>query len=853
MGEVYRARDTRLGRDVAIKVLPQHLSSDPDLKARLEREAKAISSLNHPNICTLHDIGHQDGVDFLVMELLEGETLADRLQRGAIPLKQALEYGVEIAEALEKAHKRGITHRDLKPGNIMLTKSGAKLLDFGVAKPAQSVAAMASTSVETMSKPLTGEGKIVGTFQYMAPEQVQGNAADARSDIFALGTVLYEMVTGQRAFQGKSQISVMSAILERDPEPMCAIQPLTPAALDHVIRRALAKDPEQRWQTVSDLKAEMKWIAESGSAVQAAPTLRARGRGQRAAWIAIAVLALIAVIAGVGWWGAARSEPPRTTRSSLLPPAAYSFRPYHFAISPDGTRLAFVAVGPEGTPSLWVRSLGAAAAQQISGTDYALYPFWAPDSRRLGFFNEGKLKTVDLATNAVRILCDALHGQGGSWNQDDVIIFGPDVIGIIYRVAATGGVPAVATKAPEENSGQTYRWPYFLPDGKHFLFQANWGTATSAQKNGLYVGSLDSQEVRLITEDIPSNAEYVDGRLIYVRDNSLMAEPFDAGSLRFKGDSVPVATQEVESEPVFSHGGFSVSRSTLVFQSTTDAASRSVWFDPAGKKIGELPPEAYRDPEISPDGRLIAMTSDDFRNGKSYVRVYDPARGSFTRLTDGGNECCPHWSPDEKTIVYSAYTNNTGYLYTTASDGSGKPQLLQQGPRLLPNGWSPDGRYLLVMNFEKGPPTLWAYDLKEKKNAVAFTTFGGEGQYSPDGKWVAYVNRGGLFVQPADGNGSRTAIDSGLGGGQPRWGKDGRKLYYIAGDRKLMEVDVNTKKGFSPSPPRALFQTRIIAPNYALFQYAVAPDGKRFLVNSLPEGGTGPLTLVVNWATELKR
>jgi Tol biopolymer transport system component len=332
-----------------------------------------------------------------------------------------------------------------------------------------------------------------------------------------------------------------------------------------------------------------------------------------------------------------------------------------------------------------------------------------------------------------------------------------------------------------------------------------------------------------------------------------MVQPFDVASLRFKGEAVPIATQEVESEPVFGHGGFSISRSAVVFQSTTDAASRFVWVDPVGKKIGELPLEAYRDPAISPDGRLIAMTSDDFRNGKTYIHIYDPARGTWIRLSEGGHECCPIWSPNGKTIVYSAYVNNVGYLYTTAADGSGTPQLVLQGPRLFANGWSPDGRFLLVMNFEKGPPTLWAYDLKEKKNTAFFTNFGGEGQFSPDGKWVAYVNRGGLFVQPSGGGGSRTPIDNGLGGGQPRWTRDGHKLYYIGGDRKVMEVNVDAGKGFSPSSPRPLFQTRIIAPNFALFQFDVAPDGKRFLINSLPEGGNGPLTLVENWIAEIKK
>ena len=586
--------------------------------------------------------------------------------------------------------------------------------------------------------------------------------------------------------------------------------------------------------------------------MQAAPALLTkRTHRERILWSVAIALLIIAVIAGRSFWQPATGQ-PRTVRSSLLPPPAYSFLPYQIAISPDGERLAFVAVGPDGATSLWVRALGAATAQQLTGTEGALSPFWAPDGRRIGFFAGGKLKTLDLAGNAVRIVCDARLGQGGSWDQDDVIVFVPDVFGIVFRVAASGGTPVPATKSSGEGSGQTYRWPYFLPDSRHFLFLAGWGTASDPQKNGLYAGSLDSLEPVLISTDVPSNAEYTGGRLLYVRENSLLAQPFDLANFRLKGDPIPIATQEVENEPVFSHGGFSVSASAVVFQSTGDATSRFMWFDPSGKRIGELPREAYRDPAISPDGRMVAFTSDDARNGQTYIRTYDLARGTSIRLTEGGNESCPLWSPDGKTIAYAAYSGNTGHLYLIAADGSGTPQLLLQGSRLLPNGWSPDGRYLLIMNFEKGPPTLWAYDVKEKKNVKSFTDFGGEGQFSPDGKWVAYVSRNGLFVRSFQEAGARTPIDASSGGAQPRWIEGGRKLLFVAPDRKLMQVDVDTRSGFSAGAPRPLFQSRIIAPNYALFQYDVTADGKRFLINSLPEGGSGPLTLVTNWTTGLK-
>ncbi|HEV2114038.1 MAG TPA: protein kinase, partial [Terriglobales bacterium] len=439
MGEVYRARDTRLGREVAIKVLPQHLSSNPDLKARFEREAKAISALNHPHICHLYDVGSQAGTDYLVMELLEGETLGDRLQKGPLPLKQALEVGVEIAEALEKAHKSGIVHRDLKPGNIVLTKEGAKLLDFGLAKPPisplASAAAVSSDSptVPAVSKPLTAEGTIIGTYQYMAPEQIHGQNADARSDIFALGAVLYEMVTGKRAFQGKSQISVMSAILEKEPEPISATQPMIPPALDHVIQRALAKNPDERWQSAADLKSELTWVAQSGSHAAAAAQITARNTTrERWAWTLASVGLLAAIVIGVAFWRVTPHSETRLVRSAILPPEKNTFLFLGLngpaALSPDGRMLAFVA-RTEQTSQIWVRPLDSYSARPLPGTENASQVFWSPDSRNLGFFvagiASGMLKRVPVGGGPPLTLCTVeTSPRGGSWSSHDVIIFG---------------------------------------------------------------------------------------------------------------------------------------------------------------------------------------------------------------------------------------------------------------------------------------------------------------------------------------------------------------------------------------------------------------------------------------------
>ncbi|HEV2200062.1 MAG TPA: protein kinase, partial [Bryobacteraceae bacterium] len=459
MGEVYRARDTRLGRDVAIKILPQHLVAKSNVKQRFEREARAISSLQHPNICTLYDVGHQDGTDFLVMEYLEGETLADRLARGALAPEQVLKIGIEICEGLEKAHRQGVVHRDLKPGNIMLTKTGTKLLDFGLAKPLEVAPVASMTAMPTSSKameaakPVTAEGTIVGTFQYMSPEQLEGKEADERSDIFALGAVLYEMATGRRAFEGKSQTSVIAAILEREPPPISSLQPMSPPAMDRVVKLCLAKDPDERIQSAHDVKLQLDWIREGGSQAGApAAVVAHRKYRERLAWGVAALCLLAAIVFATGYFLRALQTTQRT-ESSLEPPSGLSFNPYDFTVSPDGSHLAFVATDANGKNTLFLRSFSAPNAQQLNGTEDAADPFWSPDSRHVGFFAEGKMKTLDISTSAVQVLCDARAGRGGTWNRDGVIIFAPDIVGQLYRISATGGIPEPVTRIPRSGSG----------------------------------------------------------------------------------------------------------------------------------------------------------------------------------------------------------------------------------------------------------------------------------------------------------------------------------------------------------------------------------------------------------------
>src|SRR5271170_861935 len=508
MGEVYRAKDTRLDRTVAVKILPGHLSDNLEAKQRFDREARSISSLNHPNICTLHDIGHQDGIDFLVMEYLEGETLADRLRKGPLPTEQVLKIGIEICEGLERAHKSGVVHRDLKPGNVMLTKTGAKLMDFGLAKAAPVGASPASSLTMTIShpsadQPLTAQGTIVGTFQYMSPEQTEGKEADARSDIFALGAVLYEMATGKRAFTGKTQASLVAAILASDPPPISMVQPMSPPALEQVIKSCLAKDPDDRFQTVHDLKLQLKWIAQASASQLAAPAqIRARRVVQKRTLLIAAVVGWILAASALAIFLSSRAQLENARRpvtASWLPPTDTEFTTVvdgALTLSPDGSKLAFLT-GEASDAKLWIRDVATGAVHQME-VDRPTFPFWSPDGKNIGFFSAGKLKKVALAGGPVQVLCDAPEGRGASWSSRGVIIFTPNIREPLYNVPEGGGAPEKITEA---QPGWTHRNPYFLPDGDHFLFTYRdvMGAQTATVGAGaLYGASLSGEKPRQI-------------------------------------------------------------------------------------------------------------------------------------------------------------------------------------------------------------------------------------------------------------------------------------------------------------------------------------------------------------------
>jgi len=868
MGEVYRARDTRLERTVAIKILPAQLSSDPIRKQRFEREARTISSLNHPHICVLHDVGHQDGVDYLVMECVEGETLAKRLEKGPLPLEQVLKYGAQIADALDKAHRSGVVHRDLKPGNIMLTATGAKLLDFGLAKPAVAAASVATlTAAVTQTTPMTQEGTIVGTFQYMSPEQVEGKEVDGRSDIFSLGAVLYEMLTGQRAFPGKSQLSVASAILEKEPEPISAVKPMAPPALDHAIRRCLAKDPDERWQTARDLALELKWIAESGSqSTVPAPVIARSKTRERLAWIVAAACALAAATLGILYWNHA-PEKPRVVRSyvkaTLSSGFLFSGQVSGFALSPDGLRLTYVALNADGKALLWVRPLDSLQAQPLAGTDDASFPFWSPDSRTIGFFAGGKLKRIEASGGPPLTLCDAPLPRGGSWSRADVILFAPNLNAPLFRVSASGGTATPVT-SPDATKGEvTHRWPQFLPDGRHFLYLA--GTPYGLKENptnAIVVGSLDSKERKVLLHT-HSGAMYGSEHILFLRLNTLMAQPFDAKLLEFTGEAFPVA-DPVREEETSIRSYFSVSQNGLLayLEGAGEADRELVWVDRGGKKIGGVPgQDVYLAPRISPDGKKVAYV----RGASGFdIWSYDLMRGVKTPLTfgsgSGQSNLFPVWSPDGQRIAYTSVRGGKFGFYQRAADGSGSEEVLLEGTDYVKylSDWSPDGKFLAYQDNHQGVASTFLLPLSGERDSHPFLQspfLMARSSFSPDGRWLAYCsNESGdlkVYVVPFPGPGGKWQVSTG-GGDFPRWRRDGKELFYLSLDNKMMAAEIKTSgSSFVIGAVRQLFETR--AYRSQVGAYDVSADGQRFILANEPGQPNEAITLVLNWDAELKK
>jgi eukaryotic-like serine/threonine-protein kinase len=858
MGEVYRAKDTRLNRTVAIKILPPHLSSSPDLRQRFEREARAVSSLSHAHICTLHDIGNQDGAFYLVMEFLEGENLADRLSKGPLPLEQTLRYGMQIADALEKAHKQGIVHRDLKPGNIMLTKSGAKLLDFGLAKFAAEQTQPALSEVATEGN-LTAEGTILGTIQYMAPEQLEGSDADARTDIFAFGAVLYEMATGRKAFTGKSRASLITAIMSAEPQSVSTIQPMTPRSFDRLVKICLAKDPDARWQTAHDVMLELQGISESISQHEALPVLSPRPKKRQwAAWLVAGICALGMTTFAVAYWMRGKSDHQNgVIQLSVVPPNENGFFSGSgpVVVSPDGNYIAF-SNNYDGKRTLWVRPLNEPEAHLLVGTEYAIQPFWSPDSRSLAFFSAGRLMRTDISGGRPQVVCQVQSNRGGSWGTSGVIIFGDK--STIYQVPESGGTPKPVTRLNQSLGEVSQRFPFFLPDGRRFLFLSRITTKNQA----IYAGSLDSNKTEFVMTS-GSKAVYAPpGYLLSVKDGLIMAQAVDPRSLKLKGESFPISEM---AKLVISGttGQVAISASNngvLAYWSGNVADVRLTWFNRKGQELGTLG-ETWtavesRSLRISPDGTQVAWLRPDPDLLTSDIWVTDIARNISSRLTsDPRNDEGTLWSPDGKNIAFNRdiTLGDAGGIFLVPSSGVGAEQFMFKGGYFLTD-WTLDGKLILAYKLGKRND-LWILPTFGDRNPYPFlqTEFDEfQGTFSPDGRWIAYTsNESGnyeVYVQPFPASGKKWRIST-SGGGQPRWRRDGKELFYLSLDRKLVAVEVKENAAqFEAGSSQTLFNAPISSPYFPFaMDYDISLDGQRFLVSASVEQYQPPISVILNW------
>ncbi len=856
MGEVYRARDTRLERSVAIKVLPAEFSENAQFKLRFEREAKTISQLNHPHICTLFDVGE----NYIVMELLEGESLADRVARGPLPVTEVLKYGVQIAEALGKAHREGVIHRDLKPGNVMITKGGAKLLDFGLAKSAMAAHA---PSDATVHKPLTQEGVIVGTFQYMAPEQLAGEEPDTRTDIFALGAVLYEMATGKRAFEGKTKTSLIAAIVSSDPRPIIEIQPLTPPALEHVVTKCLAKDPDDRWQSASDVAEELRWIGEVGSqaGVSAPLAIRRRVR-ERLAWsVAVALTAAVAILAPLYWRAVSRK--PQLMRFLIsLPPNTNTFRFDNggMALSPDGLHMVMSLRTPPSGRQLWIRSIDSLEASPLPETTGAAFPFWSADGRFIGFFAGGKLKKIAADGGPVEVVCDAPSGRGGTWNADGTILFTPDISSPISKVSSAGGTPIPVTVFDRNQELNQY-WPAFLPDGRHFIYVSRRKESSGISRGAVVVASLDSPAPKRIIDDA-SNASYVaPGWLVFSRGESLMAVRFDARNLRTTAEPVALAIGKVGYYPDRNLSYFTTSADgKLVYLPPTRFLTQMRWLDRDGRVLGsEEQPGYFVAASVSSDGKRVAFTrTEDGTAEHADIWLHNIGTPSSSRFTFDGHYGNVRWSSDGKRLFYVSAAKGVADLYSRPVSGSAKPETV-----CISSRWketfdvSADGKY--VIEGEQFPDTgvdLMLVSLSDHSVSpfVRTPTDDWMPAFSPDGHWIAYQSAGQIYVRRFPDTGEQWQIST-AGGLVPMWSRDGKAIFYTASDGMLMMAAVHLGESLASDTPRPLFRCDFSAMLEGLSSpvVGVSNDAQRFLVVMKTDARETPFQVVLNWPQMLQK
>ena len=855
MGEVYRAHDTRLERSVAIKILPSELSQDPVRKQRFEREAKTISGLNHPHICVLYDVGHQNGTHYLVMECIEGETLAKRLEKGPLPLEQVLKFGAQVADALDKAHRAGIVHRDLKPGNIMLTPTGAKLLDFGLAKPvAPAVSGAALTVAATPTTQMTQEGTVVGTFQYMSPEQVEGKELDGRSDIFSLGAVLYEMLTGHRAFEGKSQLSVASAVLEKEPAPVSSIKPMTPPALEHIVKKCLAKTAEERWQSASDLASELSWILAAGSQTAAAPLIRGQRRRVLAIWVGLAV-PLAGLTAYLGWLSRSGKHGNSPAHVIVALPAGKVLRNNSIepiAIAPDGSAIVYSAEGNDMKYQLYLRKLDAFESTPISGTEGAESPFFSPNGEWLAFFAEGKLKKILLRGGSPIVVTEATVSWG-SWGDDDTIYFCKSFSSGIYAVPAGGGQPRQVTQPGSTSDDRAHLWPKALPGNSGILFTV-W-TDRSFNEARIEALSFKTGNRKVLIDGGMDGRYLANDFLAYTRNGTLFVVGFDPKRLETKGAPMP-AIDGVMSGAANGDADFAVSdNGTLVFQPGTFGSFQRnlVWMDRTGKTtnvIEEVKPYAF--PVISPNGQRVALT---LQSSSFDVWVYDLGRGTLTKASFGGDDYRPAWSPDGKMLGYDSSKSGQQQVYVKHGIEQGTEAAITDGPGNKEfYGWTRDGHEIIFgrQNMDTG----WdlyaaAVEGDHKQRPLVVAPFNQrEAQLSPDGRWLAYVSDDSgdpeVFVQAMNDPGTRTQVSS-EGGLNPRWAHSGNELLFRSKSR-VMSVKLSTGGALNLSKPVPLFEDK-----NDWIGYDVAPDGRLLVARNADRKGTGTqINVVLHWFEELK-